>query len=263
MNRIQRLVATGQRGLHVILISVLSFLLIVTGDTLSRYPAQTILATLYFPFFKVKQLTTDLAGVASENRTLHKALVDASLRISMLEEALRENVRLRGALGFEPPPGYTLIPAQLVSVTGAQIPITATVFHGATTGVASQQPVINRDGLVGRVVSITQGYASVELLTNPSNRVAARLVNSREMGIVKFIPGTGLMLDNFPVDGSIKVGDTVVSSGLGGVYPTGILIGTVASVEDPPDNPYSIVMLKPSVNFLAIEEIFLLRSTRQ
>lgn len=263
MNRFQRLVATGQRGLHLILIVILSLTLILTHDSLSQFPAKLTLSTLYYPFLRIKQTMSDLYGVASENDQLHKALVESSIKISMLEEALRENIRLRDALGFEAPPGYTIIPAELVSVTGGEVPMTATVYHGASTGVYELQPVINREGLVGRVVANARGYATVELLTNPANRVAVRLARSREMGIVRYTATEGLILDNFPAEGSIKVGDTVISSGLGGVYPPGLMVATVASVEKPPDTPYSNVRLRPAVDFLAIEEIFLLRSTQK
>ncbi len=247
------------RNVHLAVIVCLSLMLIISGVSVSRYVSEGLLSTLYYPFFSIRNYVTDLAGVSQENARLRQQLVDAQMRVALLESAARENERLRQALGFEPPPGYSLVPAEVVSIVGEYASVGAVINRGAADSVFVDQPLINQSGLVGRVVQVTPSFAEIQYLTDPANRVAARVLPGREMGIVKYIPGIGLILDNFPVDGSIRAGDRVVSSGLGGVYPAGLSVGEVVSVIRPEEEPFCEVSLKEAANFNTIEEVFLLK----
>ncbi|MBD3333835.1 rod shape-determining protein MreC [candidate division GN15 bacterium] len=247
------------RNVHLAVIVCLSLVLIITGASVSRYVSEGLLSSLYYPFFSIRDYIADMVGVSQENARLQQQLVDARMKVSLLESAARENERLRQALGFEPPPGYSLVPAEVVAIVGEQASVGAVINRGAADSVFVDQPLINQSGLVGRVVHVMPGYAEIQYLTDPANRVAARVIPGREMGIVKFLPGSGLILDNFPVDGSIKPGDRVVSSGLGGVYPAGLTVGEVVTVIRPAEEPFCEVDLKASVNFNTVEEVFLLK----
>ena len=204
----------------------------------------------------MKNFFSGLVGVSEKNENLQAALVEASVRLSMLEEARLENNRLRAVLGFEPPPGYSLVPAKVISVTGDKIPIAAVINRGSKDSIFVDQAIINQVGLIGRIISVSYDYATVQLLTD---RVAARVAESREMGIVKYSLTEGMVLDNFPIQGTINPGDLILSSGLGGVYPAGLRVGTVKTVDYPVEEPFCKVTLTPAVNFNSIEELFILQ----
>src|SRR5262249_23843406 len=155
----------------------------------------------------------------------------------------------RDIIQFQPPAGYKLIPARVVAVTVTRYPISAVINRGTLDGVRTNQPIINQYGLIGRVVTAESQTASIQLLSDPANRVAVRLSESRERGIVKYAPPNGFMMENFPTAGTIAEGDTVISSGLGGVYPGGLLVGRVVTIERPVDIPFCRVVIEPMVNF--------------
>lgn len=246
------------RNIHVGAIVVLVAGLALGPQAATGFLSQSILRGFYYPFFKIKSTYELLASQEVANAELRASLTKASLRITQLEEAQRDNLRLRAALGFEPPPGYRLIPAEVVSVFGHRLPTAAIINRGADNDVFLNLPVINQDGLIGRISTMDPSFATVQLLTDPANRVAARVASSREMGIVKFTSAEGMTLANFPLHGVIIVGDTVVSSGLGGVYPAGLTVGVVTLVERDEDYPFCRVLLEPAANFQAIEELFVL-----
>ena len=100
----------------------------------------------------------------------------------------------------------------------------------------------------------------MQLLTDPANRVAARIAETREMGIVKYKTNEGLILDNFPVQGKIHEGDLIVSSGLGGVYVAGLTVGTVLEIIRSDDAQFCKIILDPAANFGSLEELFILRA---
>ncbi len=265
MSWLSDLFSKRSRNIHFSLVVALSLVLILGDAKVNGFVSQVLQNSLYYPFFKIKSSVREASVRAADLDRLQKALVEASLKLSMCEEAQRENDRLRAALGFEPPPGYRLTPAKVVSISGfgRHPPSSATINRGTRDSIFADLAIINQDGLIGRIASATADYAAIQLLTDPSHRVAARLSGNREMGIVRYLASGGMVLDNFPVQGDINVGDTVLSSGLGGVYPAGLKIGTVVAVSRPPNEPFCQIKLKPTANIRSLEEIFVLRPEQQ
>ncbi len=257
-NRISGLSYNSWRILNLAVITIFIALLVVRLNAVNQIVSQIVLNVTHSPFHKITATIQDLSSVNKQNRLLRDSLAVARLQIDALEEARRENIRLRSVLGFEPPPGYRLLPARVVSVTGGQLPISATINRGFYDSVVINQPVINQVGLVGRIQEVMPGYATVQCLTDPLNRVAVRVATSREMGIVRFLPNEGMILSDFPNQGAIEIADTILSSGLGQVYPPGLKVGVVTAVERPENTPYANIHLKPIVNFRSIEELFIL-----
>lgn len=259
MTSITSLFAKHWRNFHFLAIILLSGLLIVKPNLVGPTVNQISLSVFYSVFSTIKNSVSELSGVARENRRLRQDLTRTGLAVSMCEEAERENARLRSVLGFDQPPGYSLLPAEVISVSGDYIPLSAVINLGESDSIYVDQPVINQQGLIGRIGSVSENYATVRLLTDPSNHVAARVAASREMGIIKFTMSDGMLLDNFPVQGTIKVDDTILTSGLGGVYPSGLTIGYVRRVTRPNLEPFCFVLVEPAVNFYSLDELFVLK----
>jgi rod shape-determining protein MreC len=259
MNWISNLFSRHWRNFHLITIALLSLLLIYGEADINGPVCNAAVSVFHYPFFKIKSSITALVLVHQENRRLHEALVETSVELSLLEEDRRENERLRAVLGFDPPPGYGLLPAKIVSVSGEKMPVSAVINKGEHDSVLVDQPVINEDGLIGRVVAVMSDFATVQLLTDPTSIVAARVTDSRAMGIVRYGLSEGMILDNLPVQGKVEVGDVVISSGLGGVYPAGLVVGTVKSVWRPEEEPFYRVRISPAAGFHSLDELFILK----
>ncbi len=261
MNWPSKLFSRHGRNFHFAVIVFISLALILKIPQINLFVSDVILATFNYPFFKIRSGFTNLTSVASDRDRLQVSLVEMSVKLSQSAEIERENERLRAALGFEPSLEYRLTPAKVVQVSGFgnHLPVTATINKGMSDSVFFDLPIINQDGLIGRVASATDHFATIQLLTDPSHRVAARIASSREVGIVRFLAQREMVLDNFPIQGTVGEGDTVISSGLGGVYPSGLTIGTVAEVTRPENKPFCEVKLHPAVNFWSLEEVFVLR----
>ena len=260
MSWISGLFSKSWRKIHLIIILLFSILLTVQGAGISALVSEGVLQSFYLPFSRVKNSVNDLRKVNDENKRLQEALVTANVKLSMLEEAGRENIRLRAVLGFEPPAGYTLLPAKVLAATGIKVPTEAVINRGYLDGVTVNEPIINEDGLLGKVVSVSHSFSTVQLLTDPTNRVAVRVSESREMGIAKYILSQGLIVDNIPYQGDVKQGDQIISSGLGGLYPPGLVVGTVIAVERPKADPFLTVRLAPAADFNSLDELFVLRA---
>lgn len=262
MKWISTLVSGYVRTANFVVVCVVSVLVTLGGPPVSTLISGTLQTVFYYPFAKLKMTVTHITGLAEENERLQLALREATLQLSNVAEVRRENQRLRSVLNFEPPPSYSLLQARVMSVSGTSAPVSAMINRGSRSGVAPGMPIINQYGLIGRVVSVFENVSTIELLTDPGHRVAARVAETREMGIVKYHPWEGMVLDNFPAEGKIAEGNEIISSGLGGTYPAGLLIGTVRSAERMVDEPFCRVLLNPAVDFNSIEELFVLMERR-
>ncbi len=251
--------ARNRRYVNYGIVAILFLLLLVGGGNLRPWSANLCLTLFYYPFSEIRNNIARLNDAAEDNSRLKNSLTEASLQLNALAEARRENQRLREFLGFAPAEGYRVIPVKIISLIQDGYPLAAVVNKGTSDGIEINQAVVNRFGLVGRIKEVMTGHASVQLLTDPSHAVSARIAESRQIGIVRFVPGEGLIFDNLPADADVKAGDVIITSGLGGIYPDGLAVAVVDSVAPPKIDIIKSVWLRPNVNFLSIEELYVLK----
>jgi len=202
----------------------------------------------------------DLAHLARENRELRSRVAELSLRTQQLEEAERQNARLRALQEFEEGSALTILTgAEVIGWGDGRNTFTLTVSAGARDGVERDQAVVTAEGLVGRIDRAPGvSTAIVSLLSDPSNAVAALLERTREQGIFQFI-GAEARLVGVRQSADVRIGDRVLSSGLGGVYPGGLLIGEVVQSSDDPDGLTKRLVIRPAASLDRLEEVFILR----
>ena len=170
--------------------------------------------------------------------------------------------RLRALLGFVPPVGFRIVPAEIIGVYGEGVPNTVLINLGAEDSILVNQTVVNQSGVAGRVARVMDDYSVVYLLTEPRCRVAARVKASREQGIIRYSMSHGMYLDNLPQHGEVVVGDTVVTSGLGGIFPEGLVIGALTGVTSPEKEFFYDITVRPAVNFNGLDELYILVQRR-
>lgn len=176
-----------------------------------------------------------LGGMAAENQRMSAEIARLMSEVRTLKSFERENEQLRAILGFASQAQRDLIPAEVIARSRDGWWQTLRLNKGSEHGVMPDQAVISVDGLVGRVASVSARTAEVLLLSDPTCRVAAQILRTGAFGIVA---GRGPQWDgsvvcrmefinkNIPV----RPGDEVITSGLGGVFPRGLLIGYVDRV---------------------------------
>lgn len=118
------------------------------------------------------------------------------------------------------------------------------------------QPVVTNRGLVGRVVLTSGSHAKILLLTDRSASASAMLEGSRRRGVVRG-DGEMLLLDHIPSLAEVEVGERVVTAGIDGVFPRGITLGTVASIEEG-SGLFHLIRVRPAIDFSLLEQVFVL-----
>jgi rod shape-determining protein MreC len=223
----------------------------------------SILKYTYLPFFKFGQKMKQLSNVYEENKKLQKENVRLILENLRLKEEGLENERLRSLLDFKSQVDYRVIPAEVVALEPNRKSNSVLISVGQKDGVKKYLPVINMQGLVGKVIEVYPQNSVVELLLDPNCRVAALVQRSRIHGIIKQSKGTNLNLENVPSGADVSAGDEVISSGLGGVFPPALRIGTVIEAEDVKSSIFKHILVQPSADFNSLEELFVIEVTKK
>lgn len=133
------------------------------------------------------------------------------------------------------------------------------IDRGELDGVRLNMPVAAFNGVVGRVISVGPNHAQVQIITDKHAGVGAMLQRSRVMGEVHGLGSSSRCeMRNVPSSADVQVGDVVITSGLDGIYPKGLVIGTVESLQGDPNAPWHRITLNPSAPIDRLEHVFVL-----
>lgn len=212
----------------------------------------------YAPFFRIAEKIEDLSHLAQTNRELLQAVVQLRLANARLKEAQLQQERLREKPEFTGPASNYLTPATIFTLAPDQPPRSAIINAGTMHNVRRLLPVIDHYGVVGKISAVSTGQAVVQLFYDPAFRVAARDQRSRVLGIVRYKQGLNLVMDNVPNKEDVQPGDTIITSGLGGIFPAGILIGQVHTVHTDSLSIFKSISVEPAAQINRLEEIFVL-----
>jgi rod shape-determining protein MreC len=194
----------------------------------------------------------------AENARLRQEVMDLRIEALRVRETEEENARLRRLLALRERLPLTTIVGEVIGRERGWAR-SLTLNRGVGDSVVRMTPAITPDGLVGRVVETRPGTSIVQLISDPSSTVGATAQRTRTNGVVEGESRGTTRFKFMARDGAgLRVGDVIVTSGLGGVFPKGIPIGRVAAIEDRGSALFHYATLAPAVDFARIEEVLLL-----
>jgi len=241
----------------LVIACVLSFSLMVLERHEQARVAWFIQHTLLGPFEAAVGWMDSAVGVYWDNQHLRERLTRLQIETDALRGERQENARLRELLKLEERHPYSLVASSVVGRSLDRLGGSLTIDKGIADGVDAGRAILTPDGLVGRVERATQHQARVLTLLHRDCSVAARIERSRVDGVMEWEFGTQPVLNLRYVSSQedVKAGDLVVTSGLGGMFPAGIRIGTVSRVGLDPNGLMKEINVRPAVNFRSLEEI--------
>ena len=196
-----------------------------------------------------------LVGLEKENKDLKRELQELKLQMNRYREADLANERLRALLNFKKSIATPLLPAQLVAFDPSGWFQTILIDKGRNDGVVLDMAVVSAEGLVGRVIGVGNHHAKVLLILDGNSAVDAYIQRSRARGVLVGLGRELCLLKYVQRNEDVQVGDKVISSGMGGVFPKGLLVGTVQEVVRASSGLFQRVEVEPAVNFSRLEEV--------
>lgn len=185
-----------------------------------------------------------------ENRKLQGALVAVS-------EIHLENERLRRLLGFVDTVQRPMLPARVIAEDVSSWARTIIIDKGSNDGLREGLPVVVAEGVVGRVIKAAYNSSRVLLITDASSAVAAVVQRTRTRGVARGL-GERLTLDYASREDNLLIDDLLVTSGMGGIFPKGLVIGRVILVEQGKFGLFQKVEIAPTTDFARLEEVLVL-----
>ncbi len=200
----------------------------------------------------------NLVQVRQENLRLQRQVDVLQGQLTHYQEAYLQQQRLRELLGFRSLTFPQAVVAEVVGIDPSPWSEVVTMNKGSRDGLRKDIAVVTHQGLVGRTIEVAPHYATVLLVTDRRSAVDAFIQRTRARGIVVGKSRRLCELRYVDLHADIQVGDTVVASGLGEVYPKGLLIGTVAAVLQKPHGLFHEVEVQPSADLAKLEEVLAL-----
>lgn len=193
-----------------------------------------------------------------DNRRLRRQVEELRLRLLRLSDVEQEISRLGDAVRYSAPLVGEIRAVDVVYVDHASW-LRSLMLYTGDRPAAVNQPVLSAAGLVGRVVAVAGPYAKVQLVTDRAAAVGGMILRTRRQGVVRGSgqEGGGLSFDYVPLTADVRPGDSVLTAGIDGVYPRGIPVGTVVSVEAG-GQLFRKIGVAPAVDLGALDQVYLL-----
>ncbi|MDP2690384.1 MAG: rod shape-determining protein MreC, partial [Deltaproteobacteria bacterium] len=138
---------------------------------------------------------------------------------------------------------------------------TITIDKGTAEGIGKDYAVINRMGVVGRVIEANTHTAKVLLNTDLRSNIGVIAQRTRVKGVVEGSGTDGLILKYIRQIDDIRLGDQIITAGLGGVFPKGLVIGEVTRIEKGNDNFFKHIEVRPTIDIRTLEEVLVITGT--
>lgn len=226
--------------------------------------AGPVLAVAGWPGRIAERLREDagtLSQLGAENRRLRNELLVNNARMARMTTVVADNARLRELLDAAQRGNLDVQLAPILDVDLDPVRQRLVLDAGRNDGVVAGQSVIDAGGLVGQVIDVSAMHATVLLLTDPDHAVPVAIARN---GVRLVAYGRGLTdtlaLDSIPLSSDVKVGDLVVTSGLGGRFPPGFPVGTITALRPDESRAFLLGDLRPAAKLDRGRDVLLLRS---
>lgn len=262
MQWIFELIVKFRSFFSLLLITIICLWMISGSSERQVSTARFFTTTIFYPLQLVLTQITRVENVFSENRRLKTENAKLSVKVALLQEQVSESDRLRQLLNISSDFSYELLPVRVIARDPSSVYKSVVVNAGKKDSIFKYMPLVSEKGVVGKVIQVMNGISLVQLLKDPSNRTSVMSKRTRTVGILETNDGNNFFIKVRSHE-EFKTGDTILTSGLGGIYPRGIGIGYVKNTGTASDPLFKKVYIEPAVNFEHIEELFVVRLSPQ
>ena len=219
-----------------------------------RWLSERVMAV--YDFFT---LPRDVTELLQSNAQLENEVSSLQSQVIQLQEQLREAEVLYSLLDFaRARPQDQYIAAAVIGRDPSPFLHYIIIDHGSDDGIQHGMPVVTQQGLVGRVDAVTASASRVQLITDPNSKVNVRLQNQNEGAQVEGSITGDVTLGMVSQNITLNPGDILLTSGLGGNYPTDILVGQVVNVEETENELFKTASVQPVIDFAALRAVLVI-----
>ena len=236
---------------------VLGLLMRQSPEPVRESIVTTALSTIYYPAQRIVSAVGHYQSIVEENEHLKEENARLRQETYHAREGLQELARLHTLVRFDDKWDYPIVTAPVVGHNPGRFLTTMIINRGTEHGVKENMPVFSMNGLVGKVSKATFNHSRVQLLVDPNLKLSVMDRRTRVVGFLESMEGRRLTA-LVPAHAGIHAGDTLVTSGLGGIFPKGIPVGTVKEVRMSDLDVMRQMDVEPFQEFSILEEVFVM-----
>lgn len=198
------------------------------------------------PFNALGNVFSNLTASQETLSDLKAQNEELTARVAELSEAQETASRLESLLGLQSTYNLESTAARIIGESSDAWSRTVTIDKGSADGFAINMPVCNSAGVIGQIIEVSANTSTVRLITDENSGVSAMVQSTRAQGILQGQPDGTLRLEYVTTDADVQEGDIIVTSGIGGVYPKGLPLGTVSTVVREENATYYTITVTPA-----------------
>ncbi|MFK8011878.1 MAG: rod shape-determining protein MreC [Marinicellaceae bacterium] len=262
--------------LRFLLLEIICVILMVLDHSAKiANPIRVAISTITYPLIKIIELpqnayefvsstASNHFDLLSENVSLKQQLSQAQIDLLRLEVISQQNTELRQLLNAKQQLPLKTTAAFLININTGSNEHHFIINQGSNQGVFVGQTVLDLTGVAGQVFKVDIESAHVILITDKTHAIPVEFLRT---GIRTFIYGTGnldsLEMPAIPQSADVEIGDILITSGFGGVFPRGLKVATISEIIDSSDRSYRQAEAKPSANLSLLKQVLLVWSDDQ
>ena len=200
-----------------------------------------------------------LAQVQQENQELQRTVSALRQENNRLLESILAEERLNKLFSLQAQHSFPSMVAQVVARDPSNWFKTLLINKGEKDGVSKEMAVVASGGVVGRVIEISPGVAKVLLITDPNSAMDVIVQRSRSQGIMEGKVEEVCILKYVQKSDDVRVGDKLITSGMGGIFPKGLMVGTVTKVDRKRPGIFQYIEITPAVDLSKLEEVLIIK----
>lgn len=223
-------------------------------------PVLLVGATVRDLFMDVRYNFGKFWNAVARERIDRTRIMELEAKLLKYDEMDKENRRLKKLLDFAKTLPFKTVGVRIIGKDNSPWRNVVLLDKGSRRGLKPDMVLTVPEGLAGRILDVEPLTSRAILLPDPDSRVSALTAESRVQGVVAGTGSTKLQMKYLALDSEIVIGENVITSGVGSLFPKGIQIGKIESVEKDPDGLHLLATVNPSAPFSKLEELLCLIS---
>ena len=223
-------------------------------------PVRVLGSLVATPFNAAGNVMGNLTASQETLSELREQNAELTAQVAELSESKKTSERLESLLNLQSTYNLTSTAARIIGNSSDAWSRAVTIDKGTAAGFSCGMAVCNSGGVIGQIVEVSATTSTVQLITDEGSGVSAMIQSTRAQGMLQGQPDGSLRLSYVSTESDVKVGDIVITSGIGGVYPKGLPLGTVSSVEKSDNDVYYTIVVRAQSTAENNEEVLVITS---
>lgn len=226
-------------------------------------PVRMLGSAVAAPFGALGNIAQNATASSETLSELKKRNEELTAQVAELSEAQETAERLEKLVGLKSTYSLESTAARIIGSTGDAWTDSVIIDKGSASGFEVGMPVCSSGGVIGQIIEVSANTSTVRLITDDQSGVSAMIQGSRAQGVLQGQADGTLRLEYVVSDVEVATGDIVITSGIGGTFPKGLPLGTVASIDRAPNAVYYTIVVRAASSAESNEEVLVITSVSE